>query len=59
MGSGRTLADESADAFGDLLSAHRRELLVHRYRMRGTIDEPPAFESVDIGPGKAQDLSLS
>jgi RNA polymerase sigma-70 factor (ECF subfamily) len=27
------------DSFGDLLSAHRRELLVHCYRMMGTIDE--------------------
>jgi RNA polymerase sigma-70 factor (ECF subfamily) len=33
------LVDESADAFGDLISPYRRELIVHCYRMLGTIDE--------------------
>ena len=30
---------DSADAFGDQVLRHRRELLVHCYRMLGTIDE--------------------
>jgi RNA polymerase sigma-70 factor (TIGR02960 family) len=33
------LLPDSAEAFGDLLELHRRELLVHCYRMMGTIDE--------------------
>lgn len=33
------ILDESADAFGDLVAPYRRELLVHCYRMLGTIDE--------------------
>ena len=31
--------DDSAGAFGDQLTRYRRELLVHCYRMLGTIDE--------------------
>ena len=34
-----TLLDDSAGAFGDQLTRYRRELLVHCYRMLGTIDE--------------------
>ncbi len=33
------LLAESADAFGDLITPYRSELLVHCYRMLGTIDE--------------------
>jgi RNA polymerase sigma-70 factor, ECF subfamily len=33
------LLAESADAFGDLVTPYRSELLVHCYRMLGTIDE--------------------
>jgi RNA polymerase sigma-70 factor (ECF subfamily) len=33
------LLDESADVFGDLIGPYRSELLVHCYRMLGTIDE--------------------
>jgi RNA polymerase sigma-70 factor, ECF subfamily len=33
------LLEQSADSFGNLVSQHRRELVVHCYRMLGTIDE--------------------
>ncbi|HEY8816471.1 MAG TPA: RNA polymerase subunit sigma-70 [Candidatus Dormibacteraeota bacterium] len=33
------LLDRSADSFGDLVMQHRSELVVHCYRMLGTIDE--------------------
>ena len=33
------LLDDSADAFGDLTGPYRSELLIHCYRMLGTIDE--------------------